>query len=44
MVRTWLRRSGINTHLIGVIGVSGRTGEQDKLCAQTALNALQGEL
>ena len=33
-----------DTHLIGGIGVSGGTGKQDILFAQTALNALQGEL
>ncbi len=32
------------THLIGGIGVSGGTGEQDIICAQTALNALLDEL
>lgn len=30
-----------DSHLIGSIGVSGGTGEQDIICAQTALNALK---
>jgi uncharacterized protein GlcG (DUF336 family) len=33
-----------DTHWIGGIGVSGGTGEQDILCAQTALNALLVDL